>query len=231
MFCQCSPAIQPSAGLVCCGIKNFDEMCRQILCVFRQRVLIYRRRFSQGGILVVNNIDIRSIDSHPASHLQQSPNKDLDEKQRGRTKTTTAMFEDPEFERARFLDLMAFMDHLTMALFGLFITVLSVTVARLVASSRFLPQRPLIQAGLQMLIIFIAFFVMTYGTFIWVTGVDSMLNIQRTTIASPTRRNITRSINIAFVWLALQSPRLTMDMYVCYILVLIYTTVCITEDY
>jgi hypothetical protein len=141
------------------------------------------------------------------------------------------MFEYPEIERARFLDLMSFMDHLTIALFGLIITFLSVTTARLVASSRFLPHRPLIQAGLQMLTIFIAFFVMTYGSVIWVTGVDSLLNIQRTTIASPTRRNITRSINIAFVWLALQSPRLTMDMYVWYILVLIYTTVCITEDY
>lgn len=141
------------------------------------------------------------------------------------------MFEDPEIERARFLDLMAFMDHLTIALFGLFISFLSVTIARLVANSRFLPHRPLIQAAIQLLTIFIAFFVMTYGSVIWVNGVDSMLNIQRTTIASPTRRNITRSINIAFVWLTLQSPRLTMDMYVCYMLVLIYTTVCITEDY
>lgn len=141
------------------------------------------------------------------------------------------MFENPEVGTTRFLDLVSFMDHLTIALFGLFITFLAVTIARQVASSSFLPHRPFIQAWFQILAVLIAFFVMTYGSVISVTGVDSLLNIQRTMIASPTRRNITRSINIAFVWVALKSPHLTVDIYMYYILLLIYTTVCITEDY
>lgn len=141
------------------------------------------------------------------------------------------MFENPEVETARFLDLKSFMDQLTIALFGLIVTFLAVTIAHQIAHSRFLPQRPFIQAGFQILAVFIAFLAMTYGSLISVTGVDSLLNIQRTTIASPSRRNITRSINITFIWLALQSPHLTIEMHVYYMLVLMYTTVCITEDY
>jgi hypothetical protein len=144
------------------------------------------------------------------------------------------MFEDPataEVERARFLDLLSFMDQLTIALAGLIITFLSVTIARQVASSRFLPSRPLIQAGCQILTIIITLFVMTYGSLMWANAIDEMLDIRRTTITSPTRRNITRSVNIGFVWLALQSPNLTMTMFVWYIIVMIYATVFITEDY
>lgn len=82
-----------------------------------------------------------------------------------------------------------------------------------------------------MLTIITAFFVMTYGSVIWADALDGVLMIQRTTIVSPTRRNITRSMNAGFVWLALRSPDLTMDMFVWYTLVMIYTTVFITEDY
>jgi uncharacterized membrane protein len=136
-----------------------------------------------------------------------------------------------ELERARFLDLVAFMDQLTKAIAGLIIIFLSLTVAREVAKSRFLPRRPLIQAAFQMLTIIIASFAMTYGSMVWTDALDTMMNIQRTTIASPTRRNITRSINIVFVWASLQNPDLTMDMFVRYTIVMIYTTVFITEDY
>lgn len=141
------------------------------------------------------------------------------------------MFEDPEAEKAQFFGLMSSMDHLTIALLGLIISFLSITIAHHVANSKFLPQRPLIQTSIRILAIFIVFFVMTYGSVICITGVDGLLNIQRATIVSPTRRNITRSINIVSIYGALQRSRVTMDVYVWYILVLLYTTACITEDY
>jgi hypothetical protein len=35
-FAGVHPAYSPHRGVVCCGIKNLDEMCKQKLCMFCQ---------------------------------------------------------------------------------------------------------------------------------------------------------------------------------------------------